>query len=537
MTRSDLIKRILGVTGADPTPENVSDVTTLIDEYDRSGAKEASLAAKTSAYLYRDAAPYSEELEAKFLGAVLTSPIAAMVKVRNIFREGLFFLPAHEWVGKAIIDLHDKSQKISTQSVIEELRNTDYEGTDVLERIGGAYFVEDLLFGVTSWEEAEEHGDALLQYWIKRQCIHYASVFIREMSKAKLSDVNEVRAKFMTDMQDLAKSLDLAYGVADADSLADLLIDNVMSMYEKRKLAKPGEMVLVGVPSGINDLDMLTGGWKGDQLIIIQARPGMGKTGYIISEIIVALENGESIIVFSLEMSKLSLVKRIMTMMEYMDPDELRRGDIKDEHLAGAQSFIEWLRGKGIYITDKPHQRISLIREISLNYRANFGISRIYVDYLQLAKGDTGGNREQEVASIARGLKNISKETGVPVIALSQLGRGVEMRGGTKRPQISDARESGEIEQAADLVVSLYRPEYYQIMEDEEGQSLKGIGEILVQKHREGGLKDIRARFEKTSRWVDIDADKAPVTFQPSIEDSIKNIPPSRLNDDEDIPW
>lgn len=537
MNKTDLIKRLLGVSGADHTPENISEITTLIDQYDRSAAKEAAVASKSSAYLFRDAQPYSEELEAKFLGAVLLNGSAAMLKVGNYFREGLFFLPAHEWVANAIVSLFSKSVQVTVQNVVEELRNTTYEETNVLEKIGGSYFVEDLVFGVVSWEEAEQYGPSLLAYWVKRKVIDMASVLIRKMAGAKVDEVNEVRAAFMIDMQNLAKSLDLAYGVFTADDLSRLFLERVSTLYDKKKDAKPGELVLLGVSSGIRELDQLTGGWQPDRLIIIQARPGMGKTGYILSEIITALDSGESILVFSLEMSALDLVIRLCAMMEYIDTNDIRTGNISDLDMQQAHAFLSWLEDKGIFIMDKPGLDISVIREISLTYRAQENISRIYLDYLQLAKDrSSSGNRTNEVSSITRGLKNITKEVGAPLIALSQLSRAVEIRGGTKRPQLSDGRESGEIEQAADVVISLYRPEYYQILEDEEGQSLKGIGEILVQKHRNGPVKDIRARFESSSRWVDIDRTDDLKEGDLFANPVIDRIPPQPV-DDSDLPW
>jgi replicative DNA helicase len=542
MDKQILIKRILGIVAADANPENIIELTSLIDQYDRSAAKQASLAEKTAAYLFRDTPPYSEELEKKFLGSILINPDAAMVKVRPIFREGLIYDPANNWIADSIQRLWDKQLKITVQSIAEDLRNTDFQDTNVLEHIGGQYVIDDLLFGVSNWAECEDYGQDLLKYWTKRTMIDLASEMIQKMSRVKLDEVHDLRVTYQAALHELVKSLDTSYGVVDSIELSKLLLDHIAMLHERRKQAEDeGIPMVVGVPTALHSLDKLVGGWKPSELIIIQARPGMGKTGYILSEIEVALEAGESILIFSMEMSALQLGKRLISMGGYIDSDALRTGHIYDSDLQKFHGFLEWLDGKGIYIIDKPNRRIEMMREAALTYKTQYGISRIYVDYLQLAKGDQRGNREKEVSSIARGLKNIAKEAYVPVIALSQLSRSVETRGGDKRPQLSDARESGEIEQAADVVASLYRPEYYQIMEDVDGRSLKGIGEVIPNKQREGpsGLANkVEAKFD-SGKWSNMESEEAsPEEELPEPPEGFNPIlPPSKMNDDEDIPW
>lgn len=539
MDKKQLIGKVLGVMGIEPTNDNLIELSSIIDQYDRSAARQASVSEKTAAYLYRDELPYSEELEMKFLGAILLKPHPAMVKVRKLFRDDLFFTPATKMVADVIQHLWDKNADINTQAVIEQLRTTKHgENSNQLEYIGGDMYVEDLVFGVDSWEKAEQFGEALIRYWVKRTMINQASQFIHEMAGAKLDEVHDKRVAFHMLLHDIAKSLDTSYGVVDAYDLSKMLTDKVMKLYEFRKEAGNSNAVVVtGVPTALKEVDRNTGGWQASQLIIIMARPGMGKTGYLLSEVLTAIDAGESILIFSMEMSALDLVKRMFTMRGHMDPDDLRTAKVYDVDLLELQKFTAWLDNKGIFVIDAPARKVSMIREATLSMKAQHNISRVYVDYLQLAKSDDGGNRSNQVDDIARSLKNIAKEANVPVIALSQLSRGVEVRGGSKKPQLSDARDSGGIEEAADVAIGLYRPEYYQIMEDEEGHSLKGIGYVLVLKQREGPLAEIKANFETTTLWKDIEDEN---DFGYSSSPSILNIPAAKLPEDYedyDFPW
>jgi replicative DNA helicase len=297
---------------------------------------------------------------------------------------------------------------------------------------------------------------------------------------------------------------------------------------------------LTGVPTGFTDLDRLTSGWQPSDLIIVAARPGMGKTSMVLAVALNAARDfGKGVALFSLEMASTQLVQRLISMEAEIAGSKMRNGKLEDYEWQQLQTTVERLSNVPIFIDDTPAINIFELRAKCRRMKQQHDIQMVIIDYLQLMTGSTegkGGNREQEIAGISRALKSLAKELNIPVIALSQLSRAVEVRGGSKRPQLSDLRESGSIEQDADIVAFIYRPEYYQILEDESGQSLKGIAEFIVAKHRHGALDTVRMRFQDTfAKFVNLDdfAGNDPLAgpFQPTVVSR-----PSKMND-EDIPF
>jgi replicative DNA helicase len=259
---------------------------------------------------------------------------------------------------------------------------------------------------------------------------------------------------------------------------------------------------LTGVPSGFTKLDRITAGWQPSDLIIMAARPAMGKTALTLSLAKnAAMDFNKPVAFFSLEMSSLQLVQRLISSEAEISQDRLRTGQLENSEWQKLQAAIERMSKTPIFIDDTPAINIFELRAKCRRLKAQHNIQLIIIDYLQLMTGGGGGdkrsmgNREQEISSISRGLKGLAKELNVPVIALSQLSRAVESRGGSKKPQLSDLRESGAIEQDADIVSFIYRPEYYNITEDENGNSTKGIAEVIIAKHRNGSLDEVRLRF------------------------------------------
>lgn len=246
-------------------------------------------------------------------------------------------------------------------------------------------------------------------------------------------------------------------------------------------------------------------------MIIIAARPGMGKTAFVVSAARNAAVNFKHpVAIFSLEMSAVQLVNRLISAEAELESDKIRKGNLEEYEWAQLHHKINALSDAKIFIDDTPALSILELRAKCRRLKAQHDIDLIIIDYLQLMSGDAGarksGNREQEIASISRALKNIAKELNVPVIALSQLSRAVETRGGNKRPQLSDLRESGSIEQDADQVLFLYRPEYYDISEDEEGRPTQGTGEVIIAKNRHGSLEDVTLRFiGKYTKFADLE--------------------------------
>ena len=309
---------------------------------------------------------------------------------------------------------------------------------------------------------------------------------------------------------------------------------------------KEKEDGLTGVPTGFTNLDRLTSGWQPSDLIILAARPGMGKTSFVLALARnAATDFGKGVAIFSLEMSNVQLVQRLVSLEAEISGHKLRNGQLEDYEWQQLQTAIEKLAEAPIYIDDTPGINIFELRAKCRRLKMQHDIQMVIIDYLQLMSGGSDnqkGNREQEVSAISRALKGMAKELNVPVIALSQLSRAVEVRGGTKRPQLSDLRESGSIEQDADQVAFIYRPEYYDILEDEEGQSLKGIVEIIMAKNRHGSQDTIKLRWiGEYAKFSDLEDPDFAALPEDTFGDPMSNpniiTRSSKINDDEDIPF
>jgi replicative DNA helicase len=301
---------------------------------------------------------------------------------------------------------------------------------------------------------------------------------------------------------------------------------------------------LTGVPTGFTDLDRVTSGWQPSDLIILAARPGMGKTSCVLAMALNAARDfNKGVALFSLEMASTQLVQRLISMESEIAGSKMRNGKLEDYEWQQLQTTVERLSNVPIFIDDTPGINIFELRAKCRRLKMQHDIQLVIIDYLQLMTGasenNRNANREQEIAGISRALKNMAKELSVPVIALSQLSRAVEVRGGSKRPQLSDLRESGAIEQDADIVSFIYRPEYYGILEDEQGMSLKGVAEFIISKHRNGALDTVKLKFtDHFAKFGNLDDpafsglnDPLSGPFTPSAITM-----PSRMND-EDIPF
>jgi replicative DNA helicase len=280
-----------------------------------------------------------------------------------------------------------------------------------------------------------------------------------------------------------------------------------------------------GVPSGFTALDRVTAGWQRSDMIVLAARPGMGKTAFVLSMARnMAVDHGVPVALFSLEMSSVQLVQRLIASEAQIAAEKLRKGTLADHEYTQMHKRIAKLSDAPIFIDDTPGLSVFELRAKCRRLKMQHGIQMIVIDYLQLmsAGGEQkGGNREQEISTISRSIKSIAKELDVPIIALSQLSRSVETRGGEKRPVLSDLRESGAIEQDADIVGFIYRPEYYGITHDAEGNATEGIGELIIAKHRNGALEAVKLRFiGKFARFDNLDGpslvDDVIGGFQPS---------------------
>jgi replicative DNA helicase len=296
---------------------------------------------------------------------------------------------------------------------------------------------------------------------------------------------------------------------------------------------------LNGVRSGFIDLDRATGGWQKSDLIILAARPAMGKTAFALALARNAsVDHKRPVAVFSLEMSSAQLVQRLISMETHIPAEKIRRGNLEQYEYQILTSKIDNLRNAPIFIDDTPAINVFELRSKCRRLKQQHDIQMVVIDYLQLMSGSVdnkGGNREQEISQISRALKGLAKELEIPVIALSQLSRAVETRGGDKKPILSDLRESGAIEQDADIVVFLYRGEYYGIDTDADGQSTKDIAEVIIAKHRNGPVTTVRTRFiNRFAKFENIDEIGADNQYAQHTKTKGFTTLPSKMNDDMD---
>jgi replicative DNA helicase len=483
--------------------------------------------------------PQARDMEEAVLGSMMLDK-EAVAEVIDILKPESFYVEAHQHIYDVIYDLFAKSQPVDILTVCEQLRRNDK-----LDLVGGPYYISQLTMRVGSTANVEHYARIVAEKYIMRELIKNSSEIIKD-AYDNTNDVFEILDKaekglFSITEQNLRRSY---------DSMSNL----VAAAIKQLEHIKNQEGGLIGVPSGFSGLDRLTAGWQKSDLIILAARPAMGKTAFVLNLARnSAINYKRPVAVFSLEMSSLQLVNRLITAETGISAEKLKRADLQPHEWVQLTSKVESLAAAPIFIDDTPGINIFELRAKCRRLKMQHDVQLIIIDYLQLMsggssdkKGGGAGNREQEISLISRSLKGIAKELNVPVIALSQLSRAVETRGGDKRPQLSDLRESGSIEQDADMVLFLYRPEYYGLTQDEEGAPTAGITEVIVSKHRNGALATVKVKFVKElTRFVDYDvAGDFGETHLTTVNDvitlssrmnSIANI--SLADDDDNVPY
>lgn len=436
--------------------------------------------------------PQAPELEEAVLGALMLEK-NALTAVIEFLKPEHFYSEAHREIYQAIIDLFKGSEPVDMRTVVNQLRKNGK-----LEVVGGAYYIAELTSRVSSAANIEYHARVIIEQSIKRNLIEIATQIQRDAYE-DTTDVFEL----------LDRTEQSIFSIADSNLRKNY--DNIRNLMthaiEELQILREHKDGLTGVPSGFTGLDRITSGWQSSDLIIVAARPGMGKTAFVVSAMRNAsIDFKRPVAIFSLEMASVQLVNRMISAEAELEGEKIRKGNLADFEWQQLVHKTSRLASAPVFIDDTPALSILELRAKSRRLKAEHNIELIIVDYLQLMRGETSGNREQEIASISRALKGIAKELNVPVIALSQLSRGVETRGGDKRPQLSDLRESGSIEQDADLVMFLYRPEYYKITVDEEGMPTQGMAEVIVAKHRNGNTGTVKLKFiGKFTKFVDLD--------------------------------
>jgi replicative DNA helicase len=439
--------------------------------------------------------PQAIELEQAVLGALMIDNESLSEAIDSLKTE-YFYYPKHQKIFEAITNLFNNTQPVDILTVSEELKRLE-----AFDDIGGLNYISTLTNNVASASNTEFHARIIAEKFIKRSLINIS----RKISSDAFDDtvdifdlLNNAEAELFTVTEGtLRKSYD------KMSSLIKGALENIEVLRQK-------EDGLSGIPTGFTNLDRVTSGWQKSDLIICAARPGMGKTALALTMARnIAVDHKTAIGFFSLEMSSEQLVNRLIASEAELGASKLRKGDLADHEMVQLHEKIKKLSEAPIFIDDTPALTIFELRAKSRRLVKNHNVKIIMIDYLQLMNsGGNAGNREQEISTISRSLKGIAKELKIPVVALSQVNRGVESRTGvgSKRPMLSDLRESGAIEQDADIVTFIYRPEYYKIYEWDNGDDSRGQGEIIIAKHRNGSLKNVRLKFiDEFAKFSDLD--------------------------------
>ncbi|MFT5337962.1 MAG: replicative DNA helicase [Sphingobacteriales bacterium] len=426
--------------------------------------------------------PQALDLEEAVLGALLLDR-GAVNDAIDILQPESFYKDAHQVIFECIRDLFHESQPIDVLTVTQALRKKKS-----LDFVGGPYYLSQLTNRVASSANVEFHARIVAQKYIQRELIRVSSETIKK-AYDESSDVLDLLDEAEADLFSVAEG-NLRKNYAKMTDLIKEAIEQI------EKAAENTDGVN-GVPSGFTELDRVTSGWQKGDMVVIAARPGMGKTAFVLSMARnIAVDHNRPIALFSLEMSSLQLVNRLISSETEISAEKLRKGNLEQHEYTQLHERLKKMANAPIFIDDTPGLSVFELRAKCRRLKAQHDIDLVVIDYLQLmSAGGSKGNREQEISTISRSIKSIAMELNIPVIALSQLSRSVETRGGDKRPMLSDLRESGAIEQDADIVTFIYRPEYYGFLEDEDGNSVEGMGEIMIAKHRNGALENVKLKF------------------------------------------
>ena len=437
--------------------------------------------------------PQANDMEEAVLGAVMLEK-EAVITILDILKPESFYREAHQKIFKAISDLSSREFPVDLYTVTEELRSHQE-----LDSVGGPVYLTQLTAKVVSAANVDYHARIVAQKYIQRELIRVST---------------EIQTRSFDDTYDVTELLDYSenalFQIAEGNIKREVAPINMVIKEAIREIEEAGkrEDALVGTPSGFTKLDRLTSGWQKAELVIIAARPSMGKTAFALSMARnMAIDHGKHVAIFSCEMSSIQLVNRLIISETDIPGDKIKNGRLNEEEWKQLDTRIKKLVQAPIFIDDTPAISIFELRAKCRRLMAQHKLDIVIVDYLQLMSGpENSGSREQEVSTISRSLKSIAKELNIPILALSQLNRSVEMRGGTKRPLLSDLRESGAIEQDADMVVFIHRQDKFGIPTFEDGSSTKGIAEIILAKNRNGPVDDVKLRFrEEKAQFVDID--------------------------------
>lgn len=442
--------------------------------------------------------PHDKDIEEAILGALMLEK-DAYATVCDLISPQSFYEPVNQKIYEAIQALGAQQTPIDMLTVTEQLRNNL-----TLDEVGGPAFIAELTSRVASAANIEWHARILAQQYLARELISFATD-VNSKAFDPANDVDDVLQEAEGRLFELSQR-NVKKEVVHIDSVITEAIDTIQTAANR-------ESGLSGLASGYPALDKLTSGWQNSDLIIIAARPAMGKTAMVLSMCKnMAVNYNTKVAIFSLEMSKLQLVNRLIQNVCEIEGEKIKSGRLSEREWNQLLSRVGTLSSAPIYIDDSPGLSILELRTKARRLVREKGVQFIVIDYLQLmnASGMKFGSREQEVSMISRSLKQLAKELNIPIIALSQLNRSVESRSEDKRPQLSDLRESGAIEQDADIVCFIHRPEYYlHGAARDEATDKRGLAEFIIAKHRSGSVDDVKLRFRgqyaRFENWSDVD--------------------------------
>ncbi|TYP99095.1 primary replicative DNA helicase [Tenacibaculum adriaticum] len=466
--------------------------------------------------------PQALDLEEAVLGAMMIDK-KGIDEIIDILHPEAFYDRRHQEIYAAIYALFQNSEPIDLLSVSNQLKKEAK-----LDIAGGDFYLIGLTQKVASSAHIEFHSRIILQKYIQRRLITISSEII-ENAYDETTDVFDLLDDAEGKLFEVTQG-NLKKGAEVAESLVSQAISKIQEISNKEGMS--------GLATGFTKLDALTSGWQPSDLIIIAARPGMGKTAFVISMAKnMAIDFNEPVALFSLEMSSVQLITRMISSETGLTSEKLRKGNLEPHEWEQLNVKVKKLSDAPIFIDDTPALSIFDLRAKARRLVSQHGVKILIIDYLQLmTAGGSGGNREQEISTISRNLKALAKELSIPVIALSQLSRAVETRGGSKRPLLSDLRESGAIEQDADIVSFIFRPEYYGMTEwdDDDHTPCEGQGEFIVAKHRNGGLDNIRLKFTgHLAKFSDLEEGFSS-EFQSSMNAFSDDVSPSNFPSPED---
>lgn len=434
--------------------------------------------------------PQAIEVEEAILGAILND-LNALAAVVDLLKPQSFYKPSHSKIFEIMIDMFNRSMSIELLTVIEELRKKNY-----IELVGGIQYILYLSNKASSSMHVVSHAKIVAEAFIKREIIRISTTSIQD-SFNNATDVFDLLSKAEQSFYEITSN-NLNSNIERLDSIIRKANKELEAICEN-----PDKTT--GVPSGFQNLDRVTHGWHPGNLIILAARPGMGKTSYALALARnAAVEFNKTVAFFSLEMSKTELANRIVSMEAEVESSKIRSGKLNDFDWQKINQASSYIADAPLYIDDNSTLTLFDLRAKCRRLYQYANLSLVIIDYIQLMKfsdGERKFNREQEISAISRGLKAISKELKIPVIALAQLSRDAEK---SKRPMLSHLRESGAIEQDADLVMFLFRPEYY----ESDDSKPQGFTELIIAKNRHGSTEPVNLRFnEKYTKFSSITED------------------------------